>query len=148
MPGHLLAHDEPDSAVRISPRKAKLLGVKIDVPSKYRNKPVRRPDGYFASQTEARRWDELLLLQQAGQIRGLARQVKYPLSALSGVVLTHYVADFVYWERKGAGAWEQVVEDRKGKRTREYLLKRKWMLAQYDISTRPMGQLTTLTPVA
>lgn len=48
--------------------------------SKYYNIKTRAVDGtVFDSHKEARRWDELLLLQRAGKITDLQRQVKYEL---------------------------------------------------------------------
>lgn len=43
-----------------------------------------------------------------------------------------YVADFVYKDENG----EEVVEDVKGMRTKEYIIKRKLMLWQYGIQVR------------
>lgn len=39
-----------------------------------------------------------------------------------------YIADFVYWD-----GFEMVVEDTKGMRTKEYIIKRKLMLYKYGI---------------
>lgn len=48
--------------------------------NKYRNVKVRAIDGtVFDSHKEARRWQELLLLQKAGAITELRRQVEYEL---------------------------------------------------------------------
>lgn len=87
----------------------------------------------FASKREAKRWSELLLLQRAGEIRDLRRQVKIALIGKSDIIRTptgqvaHYVADFVYFDyRKGA----EVIEDAKGFQTPEYKLKRAIMAAQ------------------
>lgn len=119
--------------------------------SKYYNVKTRALDGtVFDSYKEARRWDELLLLQRAGKITDLQRQVKYELVPAQyetyeryskkgerlkdGVKLlerkAEYVADFVYTD---AESGELVVEDAKGMRTQEYILKRKLMLAVYGI---------------
>ena len=40
-----------------------------------------------------------------------------------------YIADFVYMDKDG----QQVVEDTKGVRTKEYIIKRKLMLHRYGI---------------
>lgn len=119
--------------------------------SKYYNVKTRALDGtVFDSLKEARRWDELLLLQRAGKITELQRQVKYELIPAQyetyerygkkgqrlkdGVMLlerkVEYVADFVYTIVETG---ENIVEDAKGIRTKEYILKRKLMLAVHSI---------------
>ena len=85
---------------------------------KYGNrKDVRVVNGrkiVFDSMKEARRYDELMLRQQAGQIRDLRLQVgftlKEPYTTADGlrVRAIRYDADFTYWERvpalrEGAG---------------------------------------------
>jgi hypothetical protein len=45
--------------------------------------------------------------------------------------VVHYVADFVYTENG-----QQIVEDVKGFKTREYKAKKKMMAAQHDIEIR------------
>ena len=47
--------------------------------NKYRNQKVMTPHGTFDSKREYRRYQELLLLQRAGKISELRRQVKYEL---------------------------------------------------------------------
>ena len=47
--------------------------------NKYHAKKVETPDGVCASMREYQRWRELKLLQRAGKISGLQRQVKYEL---------------------------------------------------------------------
>ena len=83
----------------------------------------------FDSRKEARRYSELLLLERAGAIQGLQRQVKFeliPSQRYDGKVIErpcHYIADFVYLENGNL-----VVEDTKGFRTKDYIIKRKLML--------------------
>lgn len=90
----------------------------------------------FQSKKEARRWNTLLLLQEAGEIMNLQRQVKYvliPTQRIDGKVVERecsYVADFVYSDRISG---ETVVEDTKGIKTRDYIIKRKLMLHKYGI---------------
>ena len=81
---------------------------------------------WFDSKREAMRYAELKLLQQAGKITNLKRQVRYRL-----VIETTYVADFVYIEND-----QLVVEDAKGHRTRDYLQKRREMKKQHNIEIR------------
>ena len=81
----------------------------------------------FASTREARAWQDLCLIQQAGQISELRRQVPFALD-INGVHICDYVADFVF-VRSG----QQIVQDAKGFRTEIYRLKRKLMLAIHGI---------------
>lgn len=72
----------------------------------------------------------------AGRIKQLRRQVTFDLHAANArtgerIVVCRYRADFTYWED---GVF--VVEDAKGWRTEMYLLKRKWMEAEYGITVR------------
>lgn len=107
--------------------------------SKYHNqKTTRLIDGkrvLFDSKREAYRWDELVILQRAGHITDLERQVRYRLIPaqrdMQGNIVEKpcdYVADFTY-RRDG----HVVVEDAKGRRTPEYIIKRKLMLQVYGI---------------
>lgn len=95
--------------------------------SKYGNRRTEVDGISFASAKEARRWSELRLLERAGQISGLERQVRYRME-VRGVPVTTYVADFRY-EREGG----YVVEDAKGFATDVYKLKKKLMRAVFDI---------------
>lgn len=112
---------------------------------KYQNKPVVTIDGErFDSKAEARRCGELLLLQRAGAIRELRRQVRFLLipsqrdSAGKIVREVSYVADFVYEEPipGAADMWRLVVEDVKGVRTEAYRLKAKLMLQVHGVTIR------------
>lgn len=82
------------------------------------------------SAKEAKRCNELHLLQRAGQISGLETQRPYDI-AVNGKKICRYVADFTYTER---GAF--VAEDTKGFRTPEYKLKSKLMSAVFGIDVR------------
>lgn len=105
--------------------------------SKYHNKKLTVDGQTFDSGKEYRRFRELCLLERAGQIAGLQRQVKFellPAQRIDGKVVERacsYVADFVYTEDG-----QQVVEDAKGMRTQEYRLKRKLMLYIHGIRIR------------
>ena len=101
--------------------------------SKYRARPVTINGEFFASVKEASRWQELLLLQQAGKISGLRRQVVFRLHALGGQEVTSYRADAVYTEELSG---EYIVEDAKGVKTDMYSLKKKWLLAEYDLAIK------------
>ncbi len=95
--------------------------------TKYHNKTTEQDGIVFASHKEANRWRELKLMQRAGKIRGLERQVKFPL-IVNGVKVCTYIADFIYQE-----GTRVIVEDAKGYRTREYNLKRKLMKACHGV---------------
>ena len=116
--------------------------------NKLHAKPVdmTMPDGtqmHFDSRREARRYMDLWLMQRAGEISGLRRQVQYPLipkqvhSDGTREQPIDYVADFVY-QKDG----ETVVEDSKGFRDtasatyRVFVMKRKLMLYIHGISVR------------
>ena len=125
----------------------------------------------FDSRKEARRYAELLLLQKAGKISDLRRQVEYELipaqheDVLIGYYqrgekagqpryksvciekAARYIADFVYMEKTTTqtlvngeiveiNGWREVVEDTKGVRTPDYILKRKLMLYLKQIKIR------------
>ena len=103
--------------------------------SKFYNQKTKVGGRVFDSRKEARRYRELLLLQQAGEIRDLECQVRFPLvpatkykDPATGRWKTErgvtYVADFVYTDKYGG----RVVEDVKGVRTKEYIIKRKLLL--------------------
>ncbi|WP_273280917.1 DUF1064 domain-containing protein [Pseudooceanicola atlanticus] len=82
----------------------------------------------FDSKREARRWQDLKLLEAAGEITDLERQVAFPLNGAKGPILTptgkqaFYFADFRYRDNRLGGA--VVVEDAKGHPTDSYLLKK------------------------
>ena len=101
--------------------------------SKYGNVKTVTSDGIkHDSIKEANRWCELKLLERAGQIRLLQRQVKYTLiPKQEGEREVCYIADFVYQEDG-----KLVVEDVKGKRTKEYIIKRKLMLWVHGIKIK------------
>ena len=105
--------------------------------AKYHNRKVTRDGETFDSVKEYRRFCELRLLERAGAVTDLRRQVKFeliPAQRIDGKVVERacgYVADFVYMENG-----RQVVEDTKGMRTQEYRLKRKLMLWVHGIRIR------------
>ena len=118
--------------------------------TKYHNKRVRVGDESFDSKKEYHRWLELSILEDAGVIRNLQRQVKYVLipaqrepetisqrgRKIPGKVIereTVYYSDFTY-EQDG----EIVVEDVKSPatRTEAYRIKKKLLLERYGIRIR------------
>lgn len=89
----------------------------------------------FHSKREARRYQDLVLMQQAGQITDLRRQVPIPIY-LNGVLIFEYVADFVYKEPGERGGRKQTIEDAKGFRTEIYQLKKRCVEAAYCCKIR------------
>ncbi len=119
--------------------------------SKYRSRKVIKDGVTYDSRKEYRRYCELLLLERAGVITDLQRQVKFELipaqyetvprySDKTGKRLkdgrrcieqaVSYYADFVYTDAKTG---ERVVEDTKGMKTEKYIIKRKLMLWLHGI---------------
>ena len=101
--------------------------------SKYGNRKTPVDGILFDSTAEGLRYSELRLLERAGQITGLNRQVKYelvPKQADERAVT--YTVDFDYYE-----GGRHVVEDVKGKATQQYVIRRKLFKAKYpDIEFR------------
>lgn len=104
--------------------------------SKYGNRKTELDGMLFDSRKEAARWCELKLMERAGLISDLQRQVKFELipNIYEGKKVVQrsasYIADFVY-QRGG----EQIVEDTKsaGTITDVYKLKKKFMRWKYGI---------------
>ena len=102
--------------------------------NKYHNRKVIVDGLKFDSIKEAKRWRELCLLYRAGEIGEVERQVEFLLipsqrtRTPDGKTKTEravkYRADFVYLDKNG----RKVVEDVKGVRTKEYIIKRKLLL--------------------
>lgn len=100
--------------------------------TKYRkaNKYGAKPIGTHASHKEHARANQLKLWQRAGVISNLREQVPYeliPAHRFEDGTLEHacrYIADFVYTDNETG---QTVVEDTKGYRTKEYIIKRKLM---------------------
>lgn len=107
--------------------------------SKYGNKKTIANGMVFDSGHEARRYTELELMQAAGQIRNLRRQVPYDM-VVNGQHICTYIADAVY-ERPvlcetTLKHWAETVEDSKSKITRkkpDYRLKVKLLAACHGI---------------
>lgn len=99
--------------------------------SKFKNKKVRTEDGVFDSKHELARWRELKLLERAGEIHSLRRQVGFVLVEKSecGRQIS-YIADFVYLI-----GLRVIVEDAKSKATMTplYRLKKRLLAEKYGI---------------
>lgn len=106
--------------------------------SKYRNKPAVVDGIRFASQREAKRWQELRLLERFGKITRLKRQVAYELAPSVKIEGEHrarpavrLIVDFTYWQN-----YQLVVEDAKGVETPVSRLKRHLMKSVHGIDVR------------
>ena len=100
--------------------------------NKYHNKKVEYDGIKFDSVKEKNRYIGLKQLERLGVIQNLQRQVKYllqPSFKLNGKTIRSitYIADFVYIQ-DGV----EVIEDVKGMRTKEYLLKKKLFEYKYQ----------------
>lgn len=108
--------------------------------SKYGAKKTTFQGRTFDSQREAERFAELRYLQMGKLISGLECQYKFILVPEqrdeNGKVIERavtYIADFVYTDLKTG---ELVVEDAKGCKTKDYIIKRKLMLYVHRIRIR------------
>lgn len=136
--------------------KVKPVGESSALPSpdnKYKNQKVTYMGIEFDSQLEANRYGELVLMQRAGEISELRRQVEYELipsqrepdtvgprgGVKQGKVIeraVYYIADFVYKDKHG----NTVVEDTKGVKTPDYTIKRKLMLYIHKIRIKEVTE--------
>lgn len=109
--------------------------------SKYYNIKTKSSDGIvFDSMKEANRWDHLRLLLRAGKIKDLQRQVKFVLIPKQlddrGKTVERecaYIADFTYTDTETG---EYIVEDTKGIKTKDFIIKRKLMLWVHKIQVK------------
>lgn len=121
--------------------------------SKYKNEKTVYMGINFDSQLEANRYAQLVLMQRAGEITDLRRQVEYELipsqrepdtvgprgGIKPGKVIeraVYYIADFVYKDKQG----NTVVEDTKGVKTADYTIKRKLMLYIHKIRIKEVTE--------
>lgn len=106
--------------------------------AKYNNRKVTIDGIKFDSQGEARRYQELKLLQKAGEISELELQPKFTLQpTFRKNGKTHrsitYKADFRYKDKGG----NVVIEDFKGFETKDFIIKKKLFEYQYpDLELR------------
>lgn len=118
---------------KVKPRERGIL-------AKYGNKKVFYNNQKFDSKKEARRYKELLLLQELGEIKELQTQVEFTLipsqyEEINGKKRCierpcKYRADFVYIDTELNAV---IVEDTKGFKTKDYIIKRKLMLKEFGI---------------
>lgn len=94
--------------------------------NKYGAHGFKDADGvYWASKWEHARYGELLLLEKAGVIRNLSRQVSF-LLVVNGAKICEYRADAVYIEND-----RNIAEDAKGMLSPTYKLKAKLFRALF-----------------
>lgn len=106
------------------------------MPSKYHARKTVVDGITFDSKREAKRYGELKLLERAGAIRDLKRQVRYELIPAFDCDGKHYrpttyIADFVYTD---VNTGKEVVEDCKGYRTDVYRLKAKLLARRFGVA--------------
>lgn len=92
---------------------------------KYGNRPTTTAVGHFDSKAEADRHADLELLQRAGAIRDLRRQVTFPL-VVNGVKIGNVRPDWTYTEGDGS----KVAEDHKGGGLQTPVHRLRWKLAK------------------
>lgn len=117
--------------------------------SKYHSTKIEFEGLKFDSKKELRRWKQLKEREAAGEISDLQRQVKFVLipairepdeigprgGRKPGALIereTAYYADFMYRDAQG----RQIVEDTKGMKTPDYIIKRKLMIYIHGIRIR------------
>ena len=101
---------------------------------KYGNTKVTVDGHTFDSKREYNRYCELKLMERAGLIKDLELQKKYELIPKQGKGrAVNYFADFVYTENG-----KTVVEDTKGFKTKEYIIKRKLMRYIHGIEIKEL----------
>lgn len=137
-----------NAQAQIAAKIAAQLSVNIanaDKKAKYHNQPTLRGELRFDSKKEARRYDELMLMLRAGEIRDLKLQSQFTLQESyitpegERVRAIRYVADFSYErptepDSTGRVYWLRVVEDVKGgnaTKTEKYKIKRKLFAEKY-----------------
>ena len=127
--------------LRISESAARKIGVKSKTRSKYNAQKARIDGITFDSKAEAERYAQLVLLQRACKIAYLQRQVEFeliPAQYIDGKCVERackYKADFVYIENG-----KRIVEDVKGLKTKDYIIKRKLMLYVYGIRIKEVNK--------
>jgi len=104
-------------------------------PSKYRNVKIVVDGITFDSKREAQYWQTLKLREKIGEITDLKRQVSFDLlcpipGSDFGAVVAHYLADYTFTDTIDRSYH---VVDAKGKRTRMFDLKAKWLELQSGI---------------
>ena len=106
--------------------------------SKYHNIKTERDGFLFDSRAEARRYDELKLLEANGYIKDLVLHPSWKM-IVNGFTIGRYTADFKYNDNEKQG---EVVEDVKGRhatKTEAYGLRKRLMKALFNIDIVEVG---------
>ena len=102
--------------------------------SKYHAERVVTSGIKFDSKLEAKRYNELMMLQKAGEIENLRLQQQFTLQegfkTCEGELIrpVRYIADFTYYDKDG----NYIIEDVKSEKTRQ--------LVEYRIKKRIMAE--------
>jgi len=106
--------------------------------SKYHNKRVTVDGISFQSVKEASRWQELRLMERAGEIVGLKRQLKIEVVPKTKLHRArYYLADFVYFDKEqGKTIYEDVKGYRKGVAYQLFTLKRDVLYWRHGIEVK------------
>lgn len=100
--------------------------------SKYRNKKIEYDGILFDSHREMKRYKELIILEKTGNIFRLKYKTPFELiPANDKFRAMNYISDFDYYDGE-----QYIVEDCKGFRTRDYLIKKKLLYHKYGISIK------------
>ena len=143
---------------RLGPRAQRQLLEKLGAQqcqrqSKFHNEPTTVNEIKFDSKKEARRYEELMVMLRAGEIRNLRLQAQHTLQESfitpegTRIRAIKYVADFAYEKRvvlrRGGPCdpvgveqyWQPVVEDVKSRATKtpQYQMKKKMLYDKYRI---------------
>lgn len=103
---------------------------------KYRNEPTVIGNEKYRSKREARRHQTLLMLQKAGHISQLQREVPFVLAPKTHILgekrarpALRYFCDFLYVDRDG----DRIAEDAKGMSTPVWRVKKHLMKTVHGI---------------
>ena len=107
-------------------------------PNKYRNVKSTLDGIVFDSKAEAHRWGELTLLQRAGEISDLKRQVPYMLvpAVRLGTRMKPAMKLIVDFQYRDQHTGKLVLEDTKGVVTTEFRLKLHLLKDKYGLEVR------------
>lgn len=112
--------------------------------NKYKAVKTKVNNIQFDSYLEAQRYRQLKLLEEGEVISGLVIQPKFALMSsykykgktVRGI---NYIADFMYIEDG-----KKIVEDVKGARTKEYIIKSKLFIKRYIIDSKEIDEFREL----
>lgn len=106
--------------------------------SKYHNRKVTVDGNTFDSVKEASRYQELRLLEKAGEITGLVRQVKIELIPKTKLYrAVTYIPDFAYFDKStGKTVYEDVKGMRSGAAYELFKVKQKILYWRYGIEVK------------